>query len=510
MSSEQKKYLILVVDDSEINRIMLMEMLKNSYDIIEASNGEEAIALIKAYGYKIDLILLDIVMPVMDGFQMLRIMNQNDWINHIPVIMISAESDDSSIKNAYDLGVTDYIQRPYRSYSIHKRIDNTLKLYSKQKILLDIAKEQVFQKEKDSRMMINILGHIVEFRNSESGMHVHHIQTITRLILRNLVSISDKYNLSDNDILQICTASALHDIGKITIDDKILNKPGKLTKEEFEIMKTHTSAGAEMLKELPIYQKKTLVNLAYQICRWHHERYDGKGYPDGLKGEEIPISAQVVSIADVYDALTSERCYKKAFSHEKAMEMIFDGQCGTFNPLLLECLKNIQNDIADAIQADELGVMDKQILSRAAEEIVEDRISDESVYHSQLLADEQAKRIYFTQDVKEIQFEYDSLLETITLSEYGAEFLGMKNRVIYPHQKENDFLCENRAELIERLHKTTFQNPDIEPFEAVITYNGITHKYRIMARSLWSGDNRPKYTGAIGRIIDLDILRRNQ
>ncbi len=510
MSSEQKKYLILVVDDSEINRIMLMEMLKNSYDIIEASNGEEAIALIKAYGYKIDLILLDIVMPVMDGFQMLRIMNQNDWINHIPVIMISAESDDSSIKNAYDLGVTDYIQRPYRSYSIHKRIDNTLKLYSKQKILLDIAKEQVFQKEKDSRMMINILGHIVEFRNSESGMHVHHIQTITRLILRNLVSISDKYNLSDNDILQICTASALHDIGKITIDDKILNKPGRLTKEEFEIMKTHTSAGAEMLKELPIYQKKTLVNLAYQICRWHHERYDGKGYPDGLKGEEIPISAQVVSIADVYDALTSERCYKKAFSHEKAMEMIFDGQCGTFNPLLLECLKNIQNDIADAIQADELGVMDKQILSRAAEEIVEDRISDESVYHSQLLADEQAKRIYFTQDVKEIQFEYDSLLETITLSEYGAEFLGMKNRVIYPHQKENDFLCENRAELIERLHKTTFQNPDIEPFEAVITYNGITHKYRIMARSLWSGDNRPKYTGAIGRIIDLDILRRNQ
>lgn len=510
MSSEQKKYLILVVDDSEINRIMLMEMLKNSYDIIEASNGEEAIALIKAYGYKIDLILLDIVMPVMDGFQMLRIMNQNDWINHIPVIMISAESDDSSIKNAYDLGVTDYIQRPYRSYSIHKRIDNTLKLYSKQKILLDIAKEQVFQKEKDSRMMINILGHIVEFRNSESGMHVHHIQTITRLILRNLVSISDKYNLSDNDILQICTASALHDIGKITIDDKILNKPGRLTKEEFEIMKTHTSAGAEMLKELPVYQKKTLVNLAYQICRWHHERYDGKGYPDGLKGEEIPISAQVVSIADVYDALTSERCYKKAFSHEKAMEMIFDGQCGTFNPLLLECLKNIQNDIADAIQADELGVMDKQILSRAAEEIVEDRISDESVYHSQLLADEQAKRIYFTQDVKEIQFEYDSLLETITLSEYGAEFLGMKNRVIYPHQKENDFLCENRAELIERLHKTTFQNPDIEPFEAVITYNGITHKYRIMARSLWSGDNRPKYTGAIGRIIDLDILRRNQ
>lgn len=510
MSSEQKKYLILVVDDSEINRIMLMEMLKNSYDIIEASNGEEAIALIKAYGYKIDLILLDIVMPVMDGFQMLRIMNQNDWINHIPVIMISAESDDSSIKKAYDLGVTDYIQRPYRSYSIHKRIDNTLKLYSKQKILLDIAKEQVFQKEKDSRMMINILGHIVEFRNSESGMHVHHIQTITRLILRNLVSISDKYNLSDNDILQICTASALHDIGKITIDDKILNKPGKLTKEEFEIMKTHTSAGAEMLKELPIYQKKTLVNLAYQICRWHHERYDGKGYPDGLKGEEIPISAQVVSIADVYDALTSERCYKKAFSHEKAMEMIFDGQCGTFNPLLLECLKNIQNDIADAIQSDELGGMDKQMLSRAAEEIVEDRISDESVYHSQLLADEQAKRIYFTQDIKEIQFEYDSLLETITLSEYGAEFLGMKSRVIYPHQKENDFLGENRAELIERLHKTTFQNPDIEPFEAVITYNGITHKYRIMARSLWSGDNRPKYTGAIGRIIDLDILRRNQ
>ena len=349
MSSEQKKYLILVVDDSEINRIMLMEMLKNSYDIIEASNGEEAIALIKAYGYKIDLILLDIVMPVMDGFQMLRIMNQNDWINHIPVIMISAESDDLSIKKAYDLGVTDYIQRPYRSYSIHKRIDNTLKLYSKQKILLDIAKEQVFQKEKDSRMMINILGHIVEFRNSESGMHVHHIQTITRLILRNLVSISDKYNLSDNDILQICTASALHDIGKITIDDKILNKPGKLTKEEFEIMKTHTIIGAKMLDDLEAFKGEKLLKTAWQICRWHHERYDGKGYPDGLVGDEIPISAQVVSVADVYDALTSDRVYKKAFSHEKAMQMILNGECGTFNPILLKCLGKIQDQIEDGL-----------------------------------------------------------------------------------------------------------------------------------------------------------------
>ena len=193
--------------------------------------------------------------------------------------------------------------------------------------------------------MVAILSHIVEFRNGESGLHVLHINMLTEKILARLVQKTEKYNLTHADRSLITTASSLHDIGKIGIDDKILNKPGKLTKEEFEIMKTHTLIGANMLEGMGMYQNEKLIKIAYQICRWHHERYDGKGYPDGLKGEEIPISAQVVSLADVYDALSSERVYKKAFSHEKTMEMILAGECGQFNPLLLECLVDIQYDL---------------------------------------------------------------------------------------------------------------------------------------------------------------------
>lgn len=499
----KKRSVILIVDDSEMNREMLAEMLRDDYDTLEASNGEEAIAVIKANEHEIDLVLLDIVMPVMDGFQVLNKMKQYGWINFIPVIMISAEGFFSYIKKAYDLGATDYIQRPYQSYPIHRRIDNTLRLYNKQKRLLDVVEEQVYAKEKDNRMMINILGNIVEFKNGESKMHVHNIQTITRLLLQNLVKISSECTLSDNDILQICTAAALHDIGKITIDDNILNKPGKLTPEEFEVMKTHAAAGANMLKGMPVYQEKGLVHLAYQICRWHHERYDGRGYPDGLKGDEIPIAAQVVSLADVYDALTSERCYKKAFSHEKTMEMIFDGQCGAFNPLLLECLKNVGSGIAKALDIDSRSEIDRYMIAHVAEEIVDDKISDNSAYRSKLLAAEHTKRVFFTTDIEEIQFEYDAQVGTITMSPYGAKFLGIENNVIYPHQKENDFLGEKRAELIDSLHATTPENPDIEPLSTNLTYKGETREYKIIARSLWSGDKPPAYIGALGRIVDV-------
>ena len=506
MSAEnrKKRSVILIVDDSMLNREMLSEMLNDDYDILQAENGEEAIAVMKEHEHDIDLVLLDIVMPVMDGFQVLDKMNRYGWIKYIPVIMISAEGYYSYVKKAYDLGATDYIRRPYQSYLIHRRIDNTLRLYNKQKRLLDIVEEQVYAKQNDSRTMINILGHIVEFRNGESGMHVHHIQTITRLLLQNLVQISNDYPISDSEILQICTASALHDIGKITIDDKILNKPGKLTPEEFEIMKTHAAVGANMLKDMPAYQENGLVHLAYQICRWHHERYDGRGYPDGLKGEEIPIAAQVVSLADVYDALTSERCYKKAFSHEKAMEMIFEGQCGAFNPILLKCLKNVGGNIGLELALDEKGEIDRFMMARITDEIIEDRMSDNSAYRVRLLEAEHAKRMFFTNDIEEIQFEYDALFGTIKLSSYGEKFLGVNSKVIYPHQKENDFLGEFRAELIERLHETTPENPDITPLIHQITYKGETRLYKIIARSLWSNDNPPRYIGALGRIVDID------
>lgn len=352
-ASEKLKQQILIVDDSEINREILKEILKEDYRILEAANGEECLEQLERYGTGISLVLLDIVMPEMDGFEVLAAMNQNHWIEDIPVIMISSEDSDSYIRRAYEMGVSDYISRPFDAKIVYQRVLNMIKLYAKQRRLIRMVTDQIYEKERNNRMMIGILSQIVEFRNGESGLHVIHINLITQLLLEQLVKKTGKYQLSWEDRFLIATASALHDIGKIGIDEKILNKPGKLTKEEFEIMKTHTLIGAHMLDNLDMYKNEKLVKLAYEICRWHHERYDGKGYPDGLSGEEIPISAQVVSLADVYDALVSERVYKKAFSHEKALEMIRNGECGTFNPLLLQCMTEAQDKLKTMMEVAE-------------------------------------------------------------------------------------------------------------------------------------------------------------
>ena len=343
--SKAYKYRILVVDDSEMNREILSEILSEEYDIIEADSGDTCIDMLRKYETGISLVLLDIVMPGMDGFGVLNYMNRHHYLEDIPVIMISSEDSVEIVRRAYEMGVSDYINRPFDAGVVHRRVYNTIKLYAKQRRLITLITNQVYEKEKNNRMMVGILSQIVEFRNGESGSHVLNINIFTGMLLESLVQKTDKYNITWSERLLITTASALHDIGKIGIDDKILNKPGRLTDEEFKIMQNHTIIGASILENMGSYQDEELMKVAYQICRWHHERYDGKGYPDGLKGDEIPISAQVVSLADVYDALVSERVYKKAYSHEKAIEMIINGECGCFNPILLECLLDIQDRI---------------------------------------------------------------------------------------------------------------------------------------------------------------------
>ena len=346
----QIKQRILVVDDSEMNRAILCEMLKDDFEIIEATNGQECVSLIEQYGKEISLVLLDIVMPIMDGFEILMYMNRNHWIEDVPVIMISSEESENYIRKAFKFGVSDYISRPFDSKVVYQRVFNTIKLYAKQRRLISMVSDQMHEKEKNNQMMVEVLSQIMEFRNGESGLHVVRINTLTRLLLERLVENTDAYNLTPDDCYLISTASAFHDIGKVGIDESILNKPGKLTKEEFETMKEHTLIGASMLDKLEHYKDEKMIKIAYQICRWHHERYDGKGYPDGLTGEQIPIAAQVVSVADVYDALVSKRVYKDAYSHEQAMKMILNGECGAFNPLLMEVLVEIQDKIKEEIR----------------------------------------------------------------------------------------------------------------------------------------------------------------
>lgn len=336
---EVPKQKVLIVDDAELNRAILTEILGNDYEIFEAENGQECMQILHKYRNGISVILLDIVMPVMNGFEVLAEMERQGLNEDIPIIMISSADSDDVIRQAYELGVTDYISRPFDAKIVYRRVVNAIKLYAKQRRLVSMVTNQILEKEKNDNMLIDILSHIVEFRNAESGLHVLHMRQLTELLLTELVQKTDMYHLDAVKRDLIVTASALHDIGKIAIPESILNKPGKLTHEEFEIMKTHTTIGAEMLDKIDDYRDEPLVRYAYEICRWHHERYDGRGYPDGLVGEQIPISAQIVAIADVYDALVSVRSYKKAFPHETAIDMIFNGECGTFNPMLLDCLR---------------------------------------------------------------------------------------------------------------------------------------------------------------------------
>ena len=359
-----EKQKILIADDSEMNRALLAEILKEQYDVAEAENGAEAISLLSKQRADFSLLLLDIMMPEMDGLEVLACINKYHWNDTLAVIMISADDSPANIKRAYDLGAFDYISRPFDLTIVQRRISNTMFLYARQQRLEKIIAEQLQEQEKNNELMISILSHIVEFRNGESGLHILRVNTITKYLLKQLVQRTDQYFLSKADISLISTASALHDIGKISIPDTILNKPGRLAAEEFEVIKTHAMVGADMLSDLPIEQQEApLVKVASEICRWHHERYDGNGYPDGLKGEEIPIAAQVVALADVYDALTSERCYKKAYSHEESLKMILEGQCGAFNPALLLCLE----EIADLLES-EFSFFDKNKDSTASSE----------------------------------------------------------------------------------------------------------------------------------------------
>lgn len=505
-NAAEKNARILIVDDSEMNRDMLSDMLSDDYDIVEAADGEEALNILKERVYDIDLVLLDIIMPAVDGFGVLDVMKRYHWIDNTPVIMISSETSQSYIRKAFELGVTDYILRPFDSFIIHKRVSNTLMLYRKQKKLLSALEEQVYENEKNNSMMINVLAHIVEFRNGESGMHVHHIKQLTSILLQNLIEKTDKYHLTENDILLISTASSLHDIGKISIDDKILNKPGRLTAEEFEVIKTHSVIGAEMLRDLHNTHNYPLFDKAYEICRWHHERYDGKGYPDGLSGEEIPISAQVTSLADVYDALTSNRCYKKAFTHEKAMEMILDGQCGAFNPVLLQCLKDCEKQILAEFSNSIDTTQDDRLLIRATEELVENKISSDKIdFSAHLPIAARDRWNFFSDGSGEIQFEYDAILDVLRLTKYGAKVLGLQELTMHPRGLKQGYLgAQNIQTILDAMQSEASLEKPVVKIKKHISLNGPRRWYEIRIRTLWSNEENPKYTGILGRIIDIN------
>ena len=341
LKKEQVLQQILIVDDSDMNRAMLREILKDNYSILEAGNGVECLSCVEHMGSSLSLILLDLNMPEMDGFEVLAELSRLGYMDDIPVIIISGTDSTADICRAYDLGATDYIHRPFNTQVIYRRVSNTITLMAKQRRMAELVNRQIDRATKQQELMVDFLSRIIGYRSGESNPHFANISTLSALLLQALQKRKNHYGLTEQDCQLIATAAVFHDVGKIGIPESILLKPGKLTAEEFEVMKTHTLIGDNLIKSLEIYHDEPLLQMAAQICRWHHERYDGGGYPDGLKGEEIPICAQVVSIADVYDALTSARPYKPAFSSEKAIQMILNGECGVFNPVLVDCLLEV-------------------------------------------------------------------------------------------------------------------------------------------------------------------------
>ena len=497
--SEKEK--ILIADDSAMNRAILTEMLGDGYEILEAENGRQAVSIMQT-NVDIDLLLLDIMMPEMDGFDVLAMMNKYHWIDDIPVIMISAENASSYVERAYDLGATDYISRPFDMAIVRRRVINTLMLYAKQKRLVRLVAEQVYEKEKSSSTMINILSHIVEFRNGESGLHVLHIQTATGILLRTLVRKTDKYNLNAADISLISTASALHDIGKINIPESILNKPGKLTREEFDTMKTHTTTGAEILDKLPFQQESPLVKTAYAICRWHHERWDGRGYPDGLKGEDIPIAAQVVAMADVYDALTSERCYKKAFGHDKAMEMILNGECGQFNPLLLECLTDAGARLHAELSLASSGGSRRNYLAEAqhiSEVLLHEKSLPGQDHILRTLSVLRTKANFFAENARCVQFDYSEATGLVRFSPWAVEHMQVPEELHLPDEADRSgFAIADIDRIRTALRATTVDRPHAE-LSMLLPIDGELRWHHVSLCALWSDEIPPLYIGAVGQ-----------
>ncbi len=495
----ERRQKILIVDDSEMNRDILADMLGDEFEIMEARNGIEAVNVLRSYSVEISLVLLDIVMPKMDGLEVLNIMNSYKWIQNIPVIMISAESGSSFIGRAYELGATDYIQRPFDVAVVHRRVQNAIMLHSQQKNLIGLVEEQIYETQKDQSLLINILSHVMEFRNGESGLHVAHVHTVTEILLQNLLKITDKYPLTPQEISLIATASSLHDIGKIAVDADILNKRDKLTPKELSLLKKHVEYGEQMLNDIPFYQNEALLRISREICRSHHERYDGSGYPDGLKGDDIPISAQVVALADVYDELT----YRREIHHDIAVEKIVSGECGAFNPVLLKVLQFSADRIRAALRVKSLGGSRKDVERTMLEAISRSGIGV-SQRTLELLEREREKYQFIASGSREIIFEAYLDPAMISFLDDGGEKLGVGDIVTDPVNDAKAVACfgeETLKKLFKSITSATGEKPEVS-LECTIKIKGEPCKCRIVVMALYGKNS--ELESAIGKIYTLD------
>ena len=456
-----KRQKILIVDDAEFNREILKEFLGEVYSYLEAENGIQAIRILEE-NPEIDLMLLDVNMPQMNGFEVLEWMNQLHWIDETPVIMISSEGSVDAMRKAYEMGITDYITRPFDSVIVKKRVQNTLELYANQKRLINVVVDQVYEKEENSSIMIGILSNVLGFRNSESSEHILHIRTATEMMLRKLVKTTDVYHLTETDIAMITTASSLHDIGKIAIPEGILNKPGRLTDEEFKIMKTHSEIGASLIRDMNFSESKPLVHTAWEICRWHHER-----------------------------------CYKKAFDHDTAIQMILDGQCGQFNPILLRCLKELSRQFSKMLGKGMDVNKYYHEARRLSNEILSDKSLPNQIYSQNLIKVMQEKIDFFKSNSGMNSIDYNASSGKLTIINEKQKIIYQRDDPGFDVFKVLEVSEKDIQNIVDLLEQTSIKNKEIS-LQIKARFRNKRQMYNLKLHTLWTPLKKDGYIGIIG------------
>lgn len=524
MSTSDGKRIILIVDDVELNRAIISEVFKNEYAILEAENGAQAIELLEQHLTSVSIVLLDIIMPVMDGFEVLQIMNDRGWKSQLPVVMITTDTSEESTHKGYELGASDIISKPFNPKLVRQRVNNIVELYSHKSNLEALVHEQMSTlRERAAKLhessvnMIDMLSNVIEYKNADTSPKVINIRKITKAILLELVKVNSKYSFTSNQIDQISDGAALHDIGKVAVPDAILNKRGKLTDSELIEAQKHAERGAQLIKQITSSKKRDYFKYCYEICLYHHERYDGKGYPKGISGDDIPIWAQVVSIADVYEALVSNRIYREAYPHSQAVAMIKNGECGIFNPDILRAFliaeKKFNKEFPELSKKDIFNYQGKN--NNIANANLENDLSENNNVASDrilwLLEMERQKYQILSEMSGDIIFECNTVTNKVTFTEKIEELTGAK--II---DEDADSVIDTSLALFDEdraeLHKL-FDNlsPDAANFKTeirIILKNGTYRWYQMYVHSIWDMDNGKVIGSIIGKLVNIDRQKR--
>lgn len=513
---------ILIVDDVELNRAILAELFHDSYTILEAANGVDAIEVLRVHRGQIVIMLLDIIMPLMDGYEVLQVMSDEQWLSQLPVVLITSESSESASLRSYELGASDIINKPFNPSIVKRRVGNVIELYQHKTHQERVIRSQIAVLELQARQIsqtntfiVDALSSVVEFRSCESAQHIRHVRTITEMLLEGLMASYPQYCLTSHSITKISIASAMHDIGKIAIPEHVLKKPSHLTPEEFEIMKTHSLKGSEILQNLQANHSENYYRYSHDICLYHHERWDGGGYPDGLVGSQIPIWAQAVSLADAYDSLTSSRIYREAFSHEQSLAMIFNGECGVFNPDLIEVFQRVASKL-NSDGKPSLLVAEPSLPTLLFPPSPKQAVlpSDDLARNAQILSDrtlwllerEREKNRIVTELSGDIVFNYDAVSDEIEFSEKFHEIFQGDTHISDAQNalRSTKLLVDTSNPILSTCMSTLTPESPRTSFDVLLrTASGAEEWFEVYAHALWDPSGEGRCVGLIGKLVNI-------